>query len=367
MRRAGLALAALVLTRYEGWFIAAALVGLLAAGLILTRSTVRAIGPALRVSLFPIVAVAGFLLLSRGSTGAWFQTSGFFVPENPSLGSLGAASREVWRSTVEIAGPWLLAAGLAGVVVSLMRARRTPAVLLPLALLAAAALPLWAFYDGHPHRVRYMVPLVAGCAALAGLAIGALPSRLRAGGGMGLVAAAIFASPPLSATAPMVREAQWETPYRLARRDVTAALVEVYDGGPILASLGSLGHYAQEASIAGFNVADFLHEGNGDLWTSALQSPRRHVRWILIEEQAEGGDLLAQRARARSTNSSRSSGEWPKAAGWRCIDVDHDSVRAGVPTRCRRATETACRRAQAALPSVAPGRVPARAGAGPAP
>jgi hypothetical protein len=25
--------------------------------------------------------------------------------------------------------------------------------------------------------------------------------------------------------------------------------------------------------------------------------PRRHVRWILIEEQAEGGDVLAVRAR----------------------------------------------------------------------
>ena len=115
-----------------------------------------------------------------------------------------------------------------------------------------------------------MVPLVAGCAALAGLAIGALPSRLRAVGAIGLAAAVLVASPPLSASsAPMVKEAQWETPYRLARRDVTAALVEMYDGGPILASLGSLGHYTQEASHAGFNIADFLHEGNGDLWTSA--------------------------------------------------------------------------------------------------
>ena len=157
-------------------------------------------------------------------------------------------------------------AGLAGLAVSLFHARRTPAAVASHSrCLAAAALPVWAFSDGHPHRVRYMVPLVAACAALAGIAIGALPSRLRSLGAVGLAAIVLISSPPLAATAPMVKEAQWETPYRLARRDVTKALIEIYDGGPILASLGSLGHYAQEASHAGFDIADFLHEGNGDL------------------------------------------------------------------------------------------------------
>ena len=33
-----------------------------------------------------------------------------------------------------------------------------------LALFATAALPLAAFYDGHPYRIRYMVPVVATCA-----------------------------------------------------------------------------------------------------------------------------------------------------------------------------------------------------------
>jgi hypothetical protein len=61
--------------------------------------------------------------------------------------------------------------------------------------------------------------------------------------------------------------------------------------------MGSLGHYMQEASRAGFPLASFLHEGNGDLWVAALARPSRYVHWILIEERAEGGDMLAARLR----------------------------------------------------------------------
>jgi len=95
----------------------------------------------------------------------------------------------------------------------------------------------------------------------------------------------------------MVIEAQWETPFRLERQKVTAALVQRDDGSPVLASMGSLAHYMHETSQAGFPLRRFLHEGNGDLWPEALKSPRRSVRWILIEERAEGGDILAARAK----------------------------------------------------------------------
>ena len=45
------------------------------------------------------------------------------------------------------------------------------------ALFAAAALPFYAFYSGHPFRIRYMVPMIAVEAIGAGLAAGVWPGR----------------------------------------------------------------------------------------------------------------------------------------------------------------------------------------------
>jgi hypothetical protein len=95
----------------------------------------------------------------------------------------------------------------------------------------------------------------------------------------------------------MVQEAQWETPWRLERRAVTAYLGAHYDGTPILASMGSLGHYMQETSSIGLHLADFVHEGNGDLWIAATAEPSRLVGWVMVEERAEGGDELAGKMR----------------------------------------------------------------------
>jgi hypothetical protein len=66
-----------------------------------------------------------------------------------------------------------------------------------------------------------------------------------------------------------------------------------------MASMGSLGHYMQEAAADGFRIRDFLHEGNGDIWLAALVRPRPFANWLLIEEKAEGGDMLARIARER--------------------------------------------------------------------
>ena len=37
----------------------------------------------------------------------------------------------------------------------------TASLLIPLALVAFAALPVYAFYEGHPFRIRYMIPAAA--------------------------------------------------------------------------------------------------------------------------------------------------------------------------------------------------------------
>jgi hypothetical protein len=62
--------------------------------------------------------------------------------------------------------------------------------------------------------------------------------------------------------------------------------------------MGSLAHYMQDLSAEGIGIADFIHEGNGVIWDLAMETgPAVHAGWMLVEEQSEGGDALAQRVR----------------------------------------------------------------------
>ena len=291
-RAAGLALAGLVLIRYEGWCVAAALIA------VVTLVLRDRLSEAARLIAYPATAVVLFLLLSWGSTGQWLVVSGFFVPDNPVRHRPLEVLSSIVESVVELGGSRLAIAGAIGTLIVLWSARRDLARLAPLALVAAVALPAMAFYDGHPHRIRYMVSLVVAAGMLAAIAVGHLPHRVRAIVAVALVAAVLVERPLFDSTAPMVVEAQWEAPFRFGRESVTRELGRIHDGRPVLASMGSLAHYMQEASHHGFRLDTFLHEGNGDLWTEALESPRHSVAWILIEERAEGGDALAARARA---------------------------------------------------------------------
>jgi len=153
---------------------------------------------------------------------------------------------------------------------------------------------------GHPFRIRYMVPLLAIEAIGAGLVAGVLPwRRARDAAAVALVLLTIYQLRPLDASAPMVVEAQWDRPNAPERARITACLGTPARGRKIMASMGSLGHYMQEASASGFAIRDFLHEGNGDIWLAALENPKPFVAWILIEEKAEGGDMLARMAREK--------------------------------------------------------------------
>ena len=269
------------------------------------------------IAVYPIVAIAGFIVFSRVVIGQWFVASGFFVPDNPALGHPLLAAAQIWYGLKSMSGPIVLTIGVAGVLallgLGLTRVRWSPA-LTAVALAASSALPWVAFLDGHPFRIRYMVPLIAIEAVGVGCAIGlvsrALSSRARAAGTLASTAAliAVFAAigyerRPLDLQAPMVIEAQWDRPNVPLRAQVTACLGAPQPGQKIMASMGSLGHYMQETSRAGFALRDFLHEGNGDIWLAALaDGPRAFADWVLIEEKAEGGDMLAMLARERRSS-----------------------------------------------------------------
>jgi hypothetical protein len=123
-----------------------------------------------------------------------------------------------------------------------------------------------------------------------------LPRRLQAVTAALVLTGVLVTTRPFDPRAAMVMEAQWDRPNSRARQEVTACLPLDTPRPTIMASMGSLAHYMQELSVAGFGIRDFLHEGNGDIWLAALNGPARYVGWMLIEERAEGGDMLNHRA-----------------------------------------------------------------------
>ena len=300
--RVGTLLALACLTRYEAWPVAAA-------ALILTPWVLWRQGSSSRdrmqavveIGVYPALAIVGFAIFSRVVVGEWFVSNDFFVPENKALGDAIASAKEIGWGAAMLSAPALVWIGLAGIVsgalVACVDRRRAHTVMLA-ALMTTAAIPFAAFYKGHPFRIRYMVPLIAMEAVGCGIAAGLL-RRFRMPASALVVVVAVTTLRPLDASAPMALEAQWDRPNLPVRSAVTRCIGRPQPGAKIMASMGSLGHYMQEASEDGFQLRDFLHEGNGDIWLAAIQRPRPFADWLLIEEKAEGGDMLARIARER--------------------------------------------------------------------
>jgi hypothetical protein len=299
-RKVSVAFALSCLTRYEAWPVTAAALPI--AAWIRWRngdSPVEAGRRVGRIAVYPAVAVIAFAVHSRVVGGEWFTASGFFVPENKALDRPATALAEIVWGARALSGTHALAIAAIGLCALIVRGvvnRRRADALIVWSLLAAGSLPWAAFVKGHPFRIRYMVPLLAAQAIGVGAAVAIV--RRAAPVAAVLVALAIaYQMGPLDATAPMVLEAQWDRPNVRARQRVTECVRANYDGDTIMASMGSLGHYMQEMARDGFTIRNFLHEGNGDIWLAALDGPRRYAEWIMIEEKAEGGDMLAKIAR----------------------------------------------------------------------
>jgi len=296
----GWAFALACMTRYEAWPVTAcALAGALIARVRADETWMTATRRVARIGLYPAIAIVAFTMFSRIVVGDWFVSSGFFVPDNPVQGRPVAAAVAIWWGSHMLSGYGLLIAAAIGFGFLGMRGIATPErtwTVLPLALVACAALPWLAFLNGHPFRIRYMVPLIAAEAVGAGMLAGST-RRFRIVAPLAVAALMAFELRPVDAAAPMIVEAQWDRPNALGRRTVTVCLADGYRGDSVMASMGSLGHYLQELSREGFSLRDFLHEGNGDIWLNALEGPKPFVGWILIEELAEGGDMLAKISR----------------------------------------------------------------------
>src|SRR6185503_18941904 len=210
-----------------------------------------------RYEAWPVIAAAvtaaAYATWRRGGSFATLVRRGGRLAIWPALA--------VWWGTHRLSGYFIEAVALAGAGAIAWRAlarKEDSSLMVTLALFATAAVPIVAFYDGHPYRIRYMIPLVAACALFCGFAVGMIGGvrrvrkdppydRSRPGPfGPGAIVAVILLaslfveSPPWNLQAPMLVEAQWDRGASIGRRDVTACLARDYTGDKVLASMGSL-------------------------------------------------------------------------------------------------------------------------------
>lgn len=286
------------LTRYEAWPIIGALIPLaLLARWRRGTPVADLVAPARRMLAYPIGSVLFFVVLSRLTVGEWFVSGGFYVPDEMLQGQPSAVAEAMLEGVAELAGAWLprVAAGSAIAILLLAFVwRQGAALLVPLAMFGAAALPFYAFMSGHPFRIRYELPIVVASALAAGLGVG----LTRKGAPVAAILVLFLVGRevrPFDSDAPMVAEATLDRANGEGRQQVTACLARDYNGETIFASMGSLAHYMHDLSAIGLDIADFLHEGNHPMWDAAVVvGGAPFAGWMLVEEFAEGGDVLAQ-------------------------------------------------------------------------
>ncbi len=182
-RAAGWTIVAAMLTRYEAWPIAGTAM-VLAAWVKWRRGApfTAVAGSVMRLARYPAGAIVFFVIMSWITTGAWFVTGGFYVPDPKLQGQPQAVYDAIVEGARDLAGARmvLVVGKISRSVVLIVAAlvapvgARNAALVMPIALLASAALPFYAFVSGHPFRIRYEVPLILGAAACIGAATGLL-------------------------------------------------------------------------------------------------------------------------------------------------------------------------------------------------
>ena len=186
------------LTRYEAWPIVGAAI-VLAAYVKWRRGTVftAVLHEAAQTGVFAVATVLFFIGLSFATTGTWFVTGGFYVPDPKLQGQPIAVYHAIREGVGALGGPRFVQFASYSIpiiaIAGLLR-RSWSGLILPLSFIAAAALPFYAYMSGHPFIIRYEVALILGCAVVhrrcrvAAALPGARRGHTDAGAGHGAVA-----------------------------------------------------------------------------------------------------------------------------------------------------------------------------------
>ena len=218
----------------------------------------------------------------------------FYLPDLRTRHTLCASAGLCWAAPLSTRTPKSRTAAAMLFIVRPLARRADAALLVPWRSCLLRAALLWFYEDTLPHSLHDPSPRRARFSWPAVGVLRRYPAIILAGLLTGIT---LLESPPWQRDAPMLLEAQWDRPASEGRQRVTKCLAG-YRGDKILASMASLAHYMQELSREDVAIADFIHEGNGAIWELAMETgPAPHAGWMIVEEQAEGGDVLAQRIR----------------------------------------------------------------------
>ena len=186
------------------------------------------------------------------------------------------------------------------------------------ALVAHGGAAVAAFLEGHPFRIRYMVPLIAAEAVGAGVAAGLVPN-----GGCALPAA-IAAGRCWRRTncGRSTRQRRWSSKRSGIVRTCRCAQ-RVTDVHRAAAATATRSWRAWDRSAttcrkrraAASRSAISCTKATATSGSRRSSEPRPFAGWMLIEEKAEGGDMLAQAARASTRNFSTVFGASARARG----------------------------------------------------
>jgi hypothetical protein len=142
-----------------------------------------------------------------------------------------------------------------------------------------------------------MVPSVTAAAVLTGIALGRLPALVASPVAVLLLAGVWCRRVLRRSRRDGARGAMGIGPAASRATTVTRCLPEPGHGDLVMASMGSLAHYHAGVIRLGLRSAGLPARRQRRALDGRIERPERYVRWMLIEEVAEGGDMLAARAR----------------------------------------------------------------------
>ena len=319
--KAGWCLVLACLTRYEAWVVTAAV--LLLGGIALWRRgfTLRdAIRATADLAIYPVLAIVMFFFHSWFTTGAWFVTGGFYVPDNVATGN-------VWKAFVAVVYGMRLLIG-------------TPLILLALGgVLLVARARLTAPEDAGRsssspssrswccRRTRFSTVTRSACATwsrpsvgaavFAGIALGMLKGRWRDAAAAAMAVWLMLACRPLNA------QRRWSKKHSGMCLSASRGRTSRHASCATTTANGSSRAWARSPTTCrschspASTSATSCTKARSRTGRKRLKRRTGRVGWILVEERAEGGDVLAKRARESSAFTTGLRRVYARTAGWR--------------------------------------------------